>query len=61
MKRRQPQFDSDKDSKREISRYMRRDTLIHILIIVTVLCGTGIYFAVEYGARIDFICNKFLK
>ena len=57
MKRRQPQFDSDKDTKREIASYLFWTTAKHISILVLIL----LYLAVKYGETVDIICNKFLK
>jgi hypothetical protein len=59
MKRRQPQFDSPRDTEKEIARYMLKDALIHALIIAVVI--VGLYFSVKYGETVDIICNKFLK
>ena len=57
--KRQIQFDSPRDTEKEISRYMLKDALIHFVIIAIVIIG--LYFSVKYGQRIDVICNKFLK
>lgn len=59
MKRRQPQFDSPRDTEKEIRRYMLKDALIHFGIIAVVIIG--LYFSVKYGETVDIICNKFLK
>lgn len=59
MKRRQPQFESPRDTEKEISRYLLKDILIHFVIIAVVIIG--LYFSVKYGETVDIICNKFLK
>lgn len=59
--KRQIQFETPEDTKKEISRYMVRDIILHLIILITVICGVGLYFSVKYGQRIDVICNKFLK
>ena len=52
MKRLQPQY-SEQDRKKEINRYVKQDTLIHLIIIVTVVCALLIWGAVVNSEEID--------
>lgn len=45
----------------EYRKELKRDIIIHLVVLITVVSLTGIYICWQYGVEIDFYCTKLLK